>query len=201
MKKSHLMVPILATALMAGMWLTSVQAQDQNPAANENQARQQRDQQVGDNADQGRRGQRMSREDMQKRMAERMKTAMGASDEEWTVLEPAIQKVQTLQRESRGGGMMGRRGGPGGRGGPEGANAGADAAPRAPESAVAKASQDLRTTLENKDASADTIKTKLAALRSAKAKAHEELTKAQDELRGLLNARQEAQLVIIGMLD
>lgn len=196
MNKSHLMVPFLASALVAGMWLTSAQAQDQAPKSDNNNARQQ---QRGGERGGERGGQRMSREDMQKRMGDRMKTALAVSDEEWTVLEPQIQKVQTLQRESRGGGITaGRRGGAGGAGG--GGAEGQAARPEA-ESAVAKASQDLRTALENKDTSADVIKTKLAALRSARVKAQEELSKAQEELRGLLNARQEAQLVTMGMLD
>lgn len=191
MNKSHLMIPVLASALVAGMWMTSVQAQDKPEG---NNARQQRD----GGGDRG--GQRMSREDMMKRMADRMKTSLGASDEEWTVLQPQIEKVQQLQRDSRGGGaMMGRRG-RGGPGGPEGNNAEAER-PQPPQSAVAKASQDLRTTLEDEKASADAIKTKLAALRSARTKAQEELSKAQEELRSMLNARQEAQLVMMNMLD
>lgn len=197
MNKSHLMVPFLATALVAGMWVTTTQAQDQAPKKDGDNARQQRG---GERGAAG--GQRMSREDMQKRMSERMKTVLEASDEEWTVLEPQLQKVQTLQRDSRGGGTAGRRGGPGGGGAGGPAAEGQTARPdQAPESAVAKASQDLRTALENKETSADVIKTKLAALRSARVKAQEELSKAQEELRGLLNARQEAQLVTMGMLD
>lgn len=186
MNKSKLMVPLLATSLLTGIWMTSVQAQDK-PESNDRQARQR------DNAG-GERGQRMSREDMMKRMSDRMKTMLEASDEEWTVLEPQILKVTTLQRETRGGAMMGQRRGRGGQEAQEGQE-------QREVTPVAKASQELRTALENKDASADAIKTKLTALRDARTKAAANLTKAQEELRGLLSARQEAQLVMMGMLD
>ena len=69
------------------------------------------------------------------------------------------------------------------------------------ESAVAKASQDLRTALENKDSTPDQIKAKLTALRDARAKAKEDLTKAQAELKELITVRQEAVLVSRGMLE
>src|SRR5215207_2489423 len=84
------------------------------------------------------------------RMMTAIKERMGATDDEWKVLQPKIEKVQTAQRNSRG----------------RGGNGGGDAA-AAPEnqSAAAKASTELRTTLDNKDASADEIKAKLAALR------------------------------------
>ena len=190
MNKSKLMVPVLATMLLAGMWMTNVKAQDK-PETNDRQARQ-RDNRGGE------RGQRMSREDMMKRMSERMKTLLEASDEEWTVLEPQILKVTTLQRETRGGGMMGQRRGRGGPGGQEGQEGEQEQRELAP---VAKASQELRTTLENKDASADAIKTKLTALRDARTKAAAQLSKAQEELRGMLSSRQEAQLVMMNLLD
>ena len=41
----------------------------------------------------------------------------------------------------------------------------------------------------------------MAAYRDAKTKAKEELTKAQEDLRGLLSAKQEAALVAAGMLE
>jgi hypothetical protein len=121
-------------------------------------------------------------------MEERMKKDMAATDEEWKVLQPKIQKVQQLQFSSRFGGGFRRRGGEGGGG-------------ETPANPVATASQELRTTLENKDATAEQIKAKLDALRAARAKAKEELTKAQTELREIASVRQEAVLVRDGLLD
>ena len=50
------------------------------------------------------------------------------------------------------------------------------------------------------DASASEIKAKLAALRAARQKQEAELDKAQDQLRQLLSARQEAVAVTLGLL-
>ena len=70
-----------------------------------------------------------------------------------------------------------------------------------PVSPVAEKAKDLQTTLDNKEAKPEEIKAKLAALREAKAKAKEEVTKAQSELREIITARQESVLVMMGVLD
>jgi hypothetical protein len=134
------------------------------------------------------------------RMLDRLKTELGASDDEMQALSPKIEKVMTLQRDAGGGRGFGRRGGgPGGPGGPGGTGGTPPVDPNA--SAVQKASADLRTTLENKDAKPEEIKTKLDTLRSARAEARTQLAAAQQELRGLLTQRQEAVLVESGMLE
>ena len=46
------------------------------------------------------------------RAAERMREGLGATDEEWEVLSPLVEQVQTLSRQLRAGAMAG-----GGRGG------------------------------------------------------------------------------------
>jgi hypothetical protein len=135
-------------------------------------------------------------EQMRERMNQETKEQLGVTDEEYQVLQPKIEAVGQIMRENMGGmfGGMGRgRGGPGGGGGPGGENR--------PQSGVAKASQELRETLENKDASADTIKTKVEALRAAKKEAADKLTKARAELRDLLTPRQEAVLIARGILE
>jgi hypothetical protein len=45
------------------------------------------------------------------------------------------------------------------------------------------------------------IKEKLTALRDARAKARQELATAQAELKELLSVKQEAQFVMMGILD
>lgn len=63
---------------------------------------------------------------MRQQMMDRLKDAIGASDDEWKVMEPRIEKVQQLQRATggRGPGMFGPPpggpGGPGNGGGPGG---------------------------------------------------------------------------------
>ena len=57
------------------------------------------------------------------------------------------------------------------------------------------------TTLENQSASADDIKKQLTTLRGEREKAKQELAKAQQELRQICTLRQEAQLVLMGLLN
>ena len=140
-------------------------------------------------------GGRFDPQQMRQMMLSRAKESVGATDEEWKVLGPKVEKVQTLSMQLRGGqrGMFG-----GGRGGRQEA---APAQPAQQQSAVEKAAEDLRTTLENKDAKPDDVKKKLEALREAREKAKQDLAQAQDELRQILTVKQEAQLVLMGLLD
>jgi hypothetical protein len=126
---------------------------------------------------------------------DRIKEQLGSTDDEWKVLSPKIEKVMTVQQASFGGFGGGRRG-PGG-----GAGGGAPAADAPPPTPVQKAQGELRTLLENKDAPADDIKAKLAALRDAREKAKADLDAARKELKEVLTQRQEAVLVTNGMLE
>jgi hypothetical protein len=159
----------------------------------------------------GQRGMRnMDPAQMQQMMEQRMQEQMGATAEEWKVLGPRVMKVMNLNRQvnsgmggmfrmgGRRGGPQGDQAGPGGPGGPGG--------PRGPfaqgePTEVDKASDALQTTLENTAATPDEVKTKLTALRAAKEKAKAELATAQQDLRQVLTLRQEAQLVLMGMLN
>jgi len=69
------------------------------------------------------------------------------------------------------------------------------------QSAVEKAADQLQTTLENESASPEEIKKQLTTLRAEREKAKQELAKAQLELRQICTLRQEAQLVLMGMLN
>jgi len=149
-------------------------------------------------------------EQFRQQMSDRMKQALGATDEEWKVLQPRIEKVQTLSRQTRGGGMgflfSGRRGGgPGGdkREGDkrEGDNRDANRPDDRPQSEVEKKVEGLQKVLENKDAKPEEIKASLAALREARAKARLDLEAAQKELREIITLRQEGQLVSMGILE
>ncbi len=142
-------------------------------------------------------GQRFDPAQMRQMMEQRMKEQLGATDAEWKTLGPRVMKVDQLNRQISGtgrGGMFGggRRGAPGEQ---PGAGQGAEM------TAVEKATQQLRTTLDNTAATADQIKKDLAALRAAKEKAKQELVVAQQDLRKTVNVRQEAQLVLMGLLD
>jgi hypothetical protein len=125
-----------------------------------------------------------------------IKERLGASDDEWKVLQPKLEKVMTAQREGRAG--FGFGGGGGRRGG--GGNGGGDQ-PQQPTTAVGTASQDLNKALESKDTPAEEIAKKLTALREAREKAKADTAAAQKELKEILTPRQEAVLVTMGMLD
>ena len=120
-----------------------------------------------------------------------IKEQMAVSDDEWNALKPKIEKVLDAQRDAR---PMGRMGGPGGPGG-------GGAAANQPDSKVAQAQRDLRTALESKDTPAAEITKKLAAYREARDKARAELEAAQKALKAQVKPRQEAVLVVNGVLE
>lgn len=160
--------------------------------------------QAGQNGGGGRRGGNFDPAQMRAGMMDRIKGDLGATDEEWTAIQPRLEKVLDAQRDARsgrggfGGGGFGRRGGQGG--GAGGATAGATPSTQ-PVSAVAKASADLKAAIDNKDTPPAELASKLATLRDAKEKAKSDLVTTQKSLKELLTQRQEAILVNMGMLD
>lgn len=134
---------------------------------------------------------------MQQRMLDNIKQQLNSPDDEWKVLEPKITKVMTAQRDA-GGGMGGRRGMGGGPGGPGGGPGGGG---QEPTTEVGKTARDLRTVLQNESASEADIQAKLTAYRDARKKAQEELAAAREDLKSVLTQRQEAVLVVNGMLE
>lgn len=142
---------------------------------------------------------------MRERMMERYRTQLEITDDaEWKVLKEKIEKVSTLQMQSRMGGMggmMGMRGGPGGPGGQGGADAnnnpqrarrGGFGEPSAEQEALQKA-------IEAK-ASKEELAAAMTKLRAARKAKEAEVEKAQEELKQLLSTRQEAQAVLMGLL-
>ncbi len=127
----------------------------------------------------------------------RIKEQLGATDDEWKVLQPKIDALMTAQADVR----AGARGARGNRGNRGGQNAQPAATPPANESAVAKAMTELRTAVADKATPPEDLAKKLAALHEAKEKAAAARTAAQKDLKDLLTARQEAILVQNGMLE
>lgn len=131
---------------------------------------------------------------MQDRMLDRMKDRLEASDEEWTIIKPRLKEVMTLTWNNSGMGSMRFMFGRGRR----------DNQPQQSENAtdpVQKASEELQNALEKESPSAAEIKAKLAALRGAKEKNKQQLVTAQQKLKEVLTVKQEAMLVMIGMLE
>ncbi|HNS31482.1 MAG TPA: hypothetical protein PKN36_00705 [bacterium] len=130
-------------------------------------------------------GQRFDPQQMNERYFARIKETLAVGDDEWEVLKPKIEKVRAAQMNAQRMGGMGRRQ-PG---------ASADVSP------VQKAVQELQTVLANKDATPRDISAKLSVLREARKNNEKELSEARKELRELLTQKQEAQLVMMGLLD
>lgn len=107
-----------------------------------------------------------------------LKSQLGISDREWPVVKPRIEAVYDLVH-------------------PLPTRVGVD--PKRTE--VGQRSDELRELLRDEGTAADRIKTGLTALRAAQEKAAQELAKARQNLRQLLTLRQEAILVLNGLLD
>jgi hypothetical protein len=126
-------------------------------------------------------------------VVERIQQDLEAKDDEWKVIEPLLSEVvkgQFSQFMSTMGGMFGRGGAPGGA--PGGAMGFGPAAQEI---------QALRTALDNPSTSSEDLKAKMKAVRDARKKAEEALQKARENLRKVLTLRQEAKILLAGMLD
>lgn len=139
----------------------------------------------GDRQNQPRR-QRMDPEQMRQQRLERVKEQLKPSDDEWQVLSPALEKVFTAQQNANtwGGFMMRDRQGQ----------------DNQQESDLQRATRELREAVRD-NANDETIGTKLKAFRDARDKAQTQLTDARNELRELVTAKQEAVLVVSGILE
>jgi hypothetical protein len=149
---------------------------------------------------------------MQSMMDDNSRQTMGATVEEWKVLGPRFNKVQTLSRSINGGaqgilgsfGMGGRGGmamlgGMGGRGGMGGISSMLTAFLGEP-TALDKARDNLNAALGNPSATAE-LQAAMRAYREAKNKAKTELATAQAELKKICTVQQEATLIAMGMLE
>ncbi len=153
----------------------------------------------------------------QNRMLNALRERMGVTnDEEWGLISDRIQKVTEARRAIGGGiggpggpgGMMfagGQRGpgGPGGGAGERGAGGdrGAGGAFRGPPQRGGSPEQvALTQAVADKLPDAE-IKARLTKLRETRKANEAKLEKAQDELRAVLTVRQEAQAVLLGLLN
>ena len=130
---------------------------------------------------------------MRQQMLDRMKEMMGASEDEWKVLGPKIEAIQTLQTQASN--RMGMIKAMFGGNLPPGFPANDSPSP------VELKAADLQEAIDNSTTNADTLKARLASLREARDKARADLARAQNDLKDLVTARQEAALVLMGVLE
>jgi len=131
----------------------------------------------------------------QQRMMDNVRDRLAfTNDTDWAAVQPLVQKVFDARREVGvpGMGMM-RRGGGGGDNGPGGRRGGFFGAPSPEAEALQKAIDDA--------APAAQIKAMLEKYRASRKDKEAKLAQAQDDLRKVLNTRQEAQAVLLGLLN
>ncbi|HEX4055968.1 MAG TPA: hypothetical protein VHX86_17020 [Tepidisphaeraceae bacterium] len=131
---------------------------------------------------------------MQMAFLKELQEPLGASDDEFSAIEPLLEKVVDAQREADGGMARFRRFGR-----PPGQNNSQNSQQQL--SPVDQATENLQTVLDDPNSSGDQIKARLDTLRQAKSKAVQDLSVARDALRAVLTVRQEAVLVDRGILD
>lgn len=112
------------------------------------------------------------------RAFEDLKEQLPIPDQEWPVVKPRLQAVYNLVHPVS---QMGRN--------------------EQPKTELEQRSRELRELLREESPAADQIKAKLTAFRAVKEKAHQQLAGARQSLRQLMSLRQEAVLVLNGLLD
>jgi hypothetical protein len=116
----------------------------------------------------------------QRQMAlESLRNQLRVSEQEWPVVKPRLLAVYDLARPAIA---------PGGRNEP-------------PKTELEQRSRELRELLQADKPDVEQIKAKLAAYRAMKNKANQELAAARQSLRQIMDLRQEAVLVVNGLLD
>ena len=129
------------------------------------------------------------------RYLERLRQQLKATEEEWKVLGPRVEKLLLAQQDVRAGirgvGGFGFGGGGGGLGNFSGAQM----------SEIEEAAADLRDAAQDPDVNAAEAKRRLVLYRRARDKARERLQAAEREVKELLTQRQEGLLVMLGVLN
>jgi hypothetical protein len=127
------------------------------------------------------------------------------NDDEWAVIQALIQKVYDARRDANTGGMgmmgMMRGGGPGG-GGPGGGGAGGGGAGgRGGFGPQTSDEQQALQKVVDSNAASQQIRDALAKYRAARKAKQDTLATAQENLKKVLTAKQEAQIVLMGILE
>jgi hypothetical protein len=130
------------------------------------------------------------------RLALPLKDQLGASDDEWKMLQPRIEKVTALETG------LGRNALDLGAAGVRVLVAGGNPTrPPTEAAAMQRATQELNRALRNRNATTDQIAQSVKAVRDAREALNKALSAAQDELQKSVTPRQEALLVTLGVLE
>lgn len=141
----------------------------------------------------------------EQRMLERVRQNLTiTNDEEWSAVQPLVQKVMQARREAGGGGMgmMMMGGGPppgGGPGGPPNGGQGNSDRPRRFGPPASEEQQALQKAL-TENAALPQVKDALAKYRASRKDKQSKLEAAQADLKSVLTSRQEAQAVLMGLI-
>jgi hypothetical protein len=135
----------------------------------------------------------------QQRIMDNIRDQLGfTNDTDWSAVQPLIQKVMDARRDVGFGGGMGRmfrnRGGNGDNANGGGRRGGFFGGTPSPEAeALQKAIDD--------NAPAAQIQSALARYEASQKAKQDKLAQAQDQLRGVLTVKQEAQATLLGLLN
>ena len=139
----------------------------------------------------------------QRMMEQVRKNLEVTNDDEWAAIQPLVEKVMEARRESFSGGPMGM-GGPGGPppgggpGGPPPGGGGGGGRGFGPQPSAEQ--QALQKAIDGK-LPASQIKDALARFRASRADKQARLAAAQANLKGVLTIKQEAEAVLMGLLQ
>jgi Spy/CpxP family protein refolding chaperone len=122
-----------------------------------------------------------------------IKEKLDVTEAEWDAIQPKLETVRQAQANTRSGAGMGIASA---QGGVARAQSGANV-----DTPLGHAMSDLRTALDEKDASVEDLVKKMAAVREAREKAREELKKAEEDLKTSITPRQQAILITLGQLE
>jgi hypothetical protein len=137
-------------------------------------------------------------QEARRRLHERVKADMGATDQEWATLGPKVEAVTLLQEQLRQGrGMFVPPSPPPAPGGTDGPRS----ATRTATEDTADADATLRASVDDPQTPEAAVVANLKASRAARAKVNAELKAAQETLRSGLTLKQEAALVAAGILE
>lgn len=136
-----------------------------------------------------------------------IRQVLGATDQEWSQIQPKLQAVIKLQTEARvaltlAAGRRARADEAGEPAGPTWIRPSQMAQMTNQELTEGqKAAEALLDLLEKKDSDIKQIQEKVQALKAIRQKAQQQLVSAQTELRKVLNEKQQAMLILMGLLD